>query len=107
MWRRRNVFTIRKINALTSNLVPVDYMVTEAQMKSQSEHTSILHMGSMTISTRSSSDRHCHAAVGLPEHYANHLYILPIMRLWPGSRRREWPGTDVVRALDKNKNKDR
>ena len=59
-------------------------MVTEPQMKSQSEHTSILHMGSMTISTRSSSDRHCHAAVGLPEHYAIHLYILPICGYGPG-----------------------
>ena len=34
------------------------------------------------------------------EEIATDTMDFTFMRLWPGSRRREWPGSGAVRALD-------
>ena len=33
--------------------------------------------------------------------YSGRPFTFTFMRLWPGSIRREWPGSGAVRALDK------
>ena len=43
----------------------------------------------------------CRPRKALAVHAVSNTFTFTFMRLWPGSIRREWPGSGAVRALDK------